>query len=185
MKTPKTLVHCSIVAVLLLASGLSASQGQQKASLVPGKAIGSWTLTMTIEDLVRMNGPKSPVGPPEGEAEIPLRNLQDSTRLLWAHRWDKLRLRAVTFEREANVVEGLTTPDPTYRTTEGVGVGSPRTDVERAYGQPTAVTKANDRQIHLIYDPIGITFRVGNESAKVELVNVFPPNTARQRWRMQ
>lgn len=172
----------STIAALLFGS---TSILAQNTALVPGKAIGPWTLEMTIDDLTRLNGPKTPVGQPDGEAEIPLRNLQDSARLLWAHRWDKLRLRAVTFERESIAVEGLTTPDPAYRTAEGIGVGSYRTEVERAYGPPTAVTKANDRQVHLIYDSMGITFRVGNESTKVELVNIFPAATARQRWRMQ
>lgn len=182
MVTLRTVSRGSVLMVLALAMLPGYAQD---TALVPGKAIGRWTLDMSIDDLTRLNGPKSPVGPPEGEAEIPLRNLQDSTRLLWAHRWDKLRLRVVTFERDSRVVEGLTTPDPAYRTTEGIGVGSSRAEVEHAYGQPTAITKANERQVHMIYDSLGITFRVGNESAKVELVNVFPANTARQRWRIQ
>lgn len=172
-----------LLPALAATTQIAQAQVSPEKLILPGKAIGPWTLAMSIDDLIRLNGAKKPLGAPEGEAEILLRNLRDSTRDLWAHRWDHLRLRAVTFERTSKAIEGLTSSEPTLRTPEGVGIGSTRAEVEAAYGLPSAVTDANGRQMHMIYDSIGITFRVSNEYSKVELINVFPQNTARQRWK--
>ena len=140
-------------------------------------------MTMTIDDLLKLNGPKRAVGAPDGETEIVLRNLRDSTRELWAHRWDHLRLRPVTFGRDDQTVRGLTTSDDSFRTAEGIGIGSTREAMIAAYGPPSAITEANDRQTHVIYDSLGITFRVSKVQEKIDLINVFRPGTARERWR--
>jgi hypothetical protein len=179
-------LRAAVSALLVLAVAVlpAAAEVADDARVVPGERIGGWSLTMTIDELVRLNGPKRAVGAPEGETVIELRNLRDSMRPLWAHRWDHLRVRAVTFERDAAAVEGLTTSDARFRTAQGIGVGSSRAEVERAYGPPTAVTDANGRQVHVIYDELGITFRVSNDRQQVDLVNVFPARTARTRWRI-
>ena len=151
--------------------------------VVPGQRIGQWTMAMTIEDLLKLNGPKRAVGAPEGETEIPLRNLRDSTREIWAHRWDHLRLRPVTFGRDDQKVRGLTTSDASFKTAQGIGIGSTRQEMVAAYGPPTAITEANDRQTHVIYDSLGISFRVSKAQEKIDLINVFTPDTARERWK--
>ena len=46
-----------LVLSLLLAVGPAAPQALDDALIVPGERIGKWTLQMTIDDLVRCNGP--------------------------------------------------------------------------------------------------------------------------------
>jgi hypothetical protein len=151
--------------------------------IVPGERIGVWTMTMSIDELLQVNGPKRAIGPPEDQTEIMLRSLRDSVKDLWAHRWDHLRLRAVTFERDTKRVEGLTVSDRRFKTAQNIGIGATREEVVAAYGMPTAVTEANARQMHVIYDELGITFRVSNDQQKVDLINIFRPGTARERWK--
>jgi hypothetical protein len=50
----------------------------------------------------------------------------------------------------------------TGRTKEGVGLGSAREEVLKAYGQPTVEEKLRGNTESFRYDPLGITFTLEN-----------------------
>jgi hypothetical protein len=141
---------------------------------------------MTIDDLNRINGPKQAIGIRPGELEF-LPAQQDLVKPLWIHRWDHVRLRVLTVERGDQAVVGLTIFSDAYRTAEAIGIGSTRAQVLTAYGEPTATTVPNAEQDHLIYDKLGVTFRVWRTKPAAEqtvvLVNVFKSGTAKERWK--
>ncbi len=171
--------------LLALASDAGAQANDDKR-IVPGQRIGPWTLEMTVADLNRINGPKQAIGIRPGELEF-LPAQQDLVKPLWIHRWDHVRLRVLTVERGDQNIVGLTIFSDAYKTVEGIGIGSTREQVIAAYGQPSAMTAPNAEQDHLIYDRLGITFRVLRNrppaDQKAALVNVFKAGTARERWK--
>ena len=67
------------------------------------------------------------------------------------------------------------------KTDKGIGFRSNRAEVLTAYGTPTAVTMPQEGQTNLIYDEIGVAFRVFN-GGKVRIIYVFRPGTARRFW---
>jgi hypothetical protein len=64
------------------------------------------------------------------------------------------------------------------RTKEGVGIGSSRADVIKAYGEPTAIEPVRGKPANEIlrYKPLGLDFKI--EDGKVYLIAVFFRNTA-------
>jgi hypothetical protein len=52
------------------------------------------------------------------------------------------------------------------KTDKGIGFRSNRAEVLTAYGTPTAVTMPQEGQTNLIYDEIGVAFRVFNGGRK-------------------
>lgn len=174
------------LAALLLLSSFANAQVFNDKHIVPGQRIGPWTIEMTIGDLNRINGPKQAIGTRPGETEF-LPGQQDLVKPLWVHRWDHVGLRVLTVERGDQQVVGLTIFDAGYKTAAGIGIGSTREQVIAAFGPPTAVTDPNPNQQHLVYDKLGVTFRVWRnrppQEQTVVLINVFRAGTARERWK--
>ena len=171
---------------LLALTSIAGAQGENDKRIVPGQRIGPWTIELKIDDLNRINGPKQAIGTRPGETEF-LPGQQDLVKPLWLHRWDHVGLRVFTVERGDQNVVGLTILNDAYKTAEGIGIGATRAQVIAAYGQPTAVTVPNADHDHLVYDKLGVTFRVWRTRPPAEqtvvMVNVFKAGTARERWK--
>ena len=177
----KVIAALSVLILLLLAPP-AVSQVPDDKLIVPGQRIGKWTLEMTIDDLLRMNGPRQPMGEISGsrEAIVRLEGPDVASADFWVHRWDLLRLRVFTIGRESHRVWGLQTSDPGYKTARGVSVDVPRAAVETAYGRPTALVPRLDTGQVLIYDELGLALSV---PFNVLFVIVFRPGTAKERWK--
>jgi hypothetical protein len=172
--------------VLFLLFALAApgfAQAPDDKLIVPGQRIGKWTLAMTVDDLVRMNGPRN--GRPQFPAIGQVRGGPGTD--LWAHRWDNLDLVAVTLGRESQRVLELAmlSGKPGYKTDNGIGVGSSRQAVQSAYGPPTAATVSkNPFGVEMwtgCYDRIGLAVRAQGDVA--QYVSVFRPGTAKQLYK--
>ena len=163
---------------LLLAVGPAASQAPDDELIVPGVRVGRWTLQMTIDDLVRMNGPGHFAfvmkgHPPEA----------DAIREFSQYNWDSLGIGAITFDghRTEVLAAGVGAALRSHKTDKGIGFQSDRAEVVTAYGTPTAVTVPEGGQTNLIYDEIGVTFRIFN-GGRVRIIYIFRPGTARRFW---
>lgn len=158
------------------------SQVGDDGLIVPGQRMGNWTLDMTVDDLLRMNGPRKAIGAVFGSWESVVRmQYRDLVSTdFWIHRWDHLGLRALTLGRENQRIWSLGTSEAVYRTARGVRRGATRGAVEAAYGKPTVVTVPGAGRLHLIYDQLGLAVRVSNE--RVDWIIVFRPGTAKERW---
>jgi hypothetical protein len=134
---------------------------------------------MTIDDLLKMNGPRNGSGRVAVE-HPPGENVPDD---FWAHRWDNLRLAAMTLGRDSQTVVELMVRSPEYRTAQAVGVGSSRETVQRAYGLPTTVAVALPGWWCGIYDQVGMTVQISPTDG-VRYISVFRPGTAKQLYRL-
>ncbi len=172
------------VLTLVLLAPPAVSQAPADKLIVPGVRIGRWTLAMTIADLVRMNGSEgSRVFYRAGEEPF-----ADAVRDLIEFRWDDVLVRAITFDQKTVtglVVGGIYLKGgwQLYKTDKGIGLESTRDQVLKAYGKPTAQTAPEPGvQTHLIYDKIGIAFRVWAHGSMRGLF-VFRPGTAKTIWK--
>lgn len=173
----KIVVAVVVLALLLLAPPVT-SQVPDDKLIVPGQRIGKWTLEMTIDDLLQMNGPRRAIGGGSTIFRLPDRDLISSD--FWVHRWDHLGFRVVTLGRENQRIWNLAALSPDYKTDRGIGSGATRQAVEAAYGMPTAVTRPDEESLHLIYDQLGLALRVFDQAVNVL---IFRPGTAKERWK--
>jgi hypothetical protein len=153
--------------------------------IVPGQRIGSWTLDMTITDLLRMNGPRKAIGTVWGSWEpvARMKNHDLASEDFWIHRWDDLGLRVSTLGRDSQRVGNLGIFDNGYHTASGIRWGVTRQAVEAAHGKPTAITVPLPGRLQLIYDDLGLSARVSHD--RVDWILVFRPRTAAERWVMR
>ena len=161
--------------------------------IVPGHRIGKWTLEMTLDDLVKMNG--RPV-----QVQWPARDYASPD--IWDHLWFSELLHVATLGRGGQKVIYLATESDEYRTAKGIGpwVGphegiGPRMSrevVEAAYGTPTAVTLARPANaiapgspeiLTVIYDEIGFVAWLSTDRNGVVMSGVFRPGTAKSIWK--
>lgn len=167
---------------LLLVAAPAFSQVADDRLIVPGQRVGNWTLEMTIDELLRIHGPRKAIGTVFGIREtvvrMQYRDLVSSD--FWVHRWDHRGIRAVTLGRENQRMWNLGTSEDSFKTVRGVSRGATRGAVEAAYGRPTAVTVPKAAHFHLIYDNLGLAVRILDE--RIDWIIVFRPGTARQRW---
>lgn len=163
---------------LLLAVGPAASQTPDDKLIVPGVRIGKWTLEMTIDDLVRMNGPARFAFFTKGRAPE-----ADAIREFSEYDWNSLGIAAITFDRHRTelLAAGVGAALQPHKTDKGIGFRSSRAEVRKAYGTPTAETTPQEGQANLIYDEMGVAFRVFN-GGRVRIIYVFRPGTARRFW---
>ena len=92
-----------------------------------------------------------------------------------------VRIRYPLGTRDATWVELLAAVSEEFKTDKGTGPNTTRAAVETAYGKPTAITRWDAENARLIYDEIGLAFRLSGDVA--ESVIVFRPGTAKQVWR--
>ncbi len=172
-----------ITLLLLLGTSPVASQVRDDRLIVPGVRVGKWTLSMTIDDLLRMNGPATRMLFTAGNAQA-TDAVFDYTVLGW---WDRLPLGAATYDQKTVAFLTLWVYSPgsfSYKTDRGVGFGTTRSQVLKTYGGPTAETSPLQRlgQTRLIYDRMGIAFLCDGEN--VWTIDVFRPGTASRHWHL-
>lgn len=167
-----------ILVSLLLVAPVVTSRSPTDALIVPGVRVGKWTLAMTVDDLVRMNGPATSAFVMAGhEPEA------DAIRDFKWYAWPSLGIAAITFDGHGT--EALTAEAKmlsSYKTDRGIGFQSVREDVRNAYGTPTVITAPQRGQITLVYDQAGVAFRIGADRGTVHMIYVFRPGGARRFW---
>lgn len=162
---------------LLLLAPSATSQVPDDKLIVSGQRIGKWTLEMTLDDLVRMNGPAVGLPPPPSPLYV-------GTLILYS--WRTSPLTALTRDRRRTDALMISGPEPgadTFKTEKSIGIGSTRSSVIAAYANPPATIPVNPTTANLIYDEIGIAFNVVND--RVDAIWVFRTRTAASVWRFQ
>ena len=171
----RLVVTVSLLALLLAVP--AASQVPDDLLIVPGVRIGKWTLEMSIDDLVQMNGP----------AFIARLESQEFVSAFQRHVWTTFvpeHLEAVS--RDGKKVVWLSVGGVKFKTDKGIGFQSRRSAVETAYGKPTAEIDFFRVLRRMIYDSIGLrlTILLGTSLGDpVVEVLVFGPGTAKSIWR--
>ncbi len=170
-----------VVLALLLLVAPAVSQADDDHLIMPGVRIGKWMLKMTIDELLQMNGAVSPTLFLAG-GQLSLSARRDS----WTYEWVLLAFGASTFDRKKVEVltGGIGGGVVPFKTDKGITLlQSKRSDIFKVYGEPTVVLKGAYGQSELIYDKIGIGFRVFNDGGGIRLIFVFRPGTAKSFWK--
>ena len=170
----KTAVPVLLALLLLVAPAVS--QAADDTIIVPGVRIGKWTLKMTIDDLVRMNGPYRST----------TFSFADMRHEYIYFVWEKFDFGVDTIDRRT--VELLVMGDvgiAPYKTDKGIGLQSTRADVLKAYGKPTmeTVPRPGLSMTNMIYDAIGINFLVYDTGGPLRGLRIFRPGTAKSIWK--
>jgi hypothetical protein len=180
----KAAAHVLLLLVVLALSVPGFAQAPDDRLIVSGQRIGRWTLDMTIDDFVRMNGPKNAHGVyglvrPVMNARSQSPTWRDE---VWLHVWGESGFLVGTFGQSNQQVVLIGT-DNLVKTAQGIGVGSRQRDVEAAYGRPTGTTALTPTGgPRLIYDMKGLSFIMAT-GGTVQTATVFRPGTAEQIWK--
>ncbi len=177
-----------LVALLLLAvAGAAWAQGTPvtpgptppaEKAIVPGQAIGRWSLDMTFADLLWNLGVRTVLLSPPGP--------QYRTELEYTA-WSNPPVVAIHGPAD-NTLYALGIADSGYMTRERVGVGAPEDLVTGTYGVAPAVVQLPARPRMLVYNDRGLAFQIAfNPSSggygAVERIFVFRPGQAGAIWR--
>ncbi len=172
---------------LLLLLQSPVSQAADDGIVVPGERIGAWTLAMTLADLIHVNGPPDSWG----RAFNPPRSYV---------KWENLSLYATTFDDKEIVELSIGyNPSRRYKTAQGVGYGSSRSEMEGAHGMAPDVVPHPPRfegrnNATYVYDAIGLAFTLTEclndprsppcitGTIRVTAVTVFRPGDAKRIW---
>jgi len=175
VKAVRRMVVLSALAFLLLAPPV-VSQVSDDKLIVPGVRVGKWTLKMTINELIRMNGQPS--------LSLPVPTI-DLAKFYRAHCWFLEGAEFCATYLAGPNVAWLRIRGGQFRTEKGLTSDSPRVVVERAYGKPTAETQHDRAHRKMIYNKIGLAFVVsmGKGPGGEEAVLVFRPGQARMFWK--
>ncbi len=160
-----------LLVMLFLAASPAASQVPDDALIMPGLRIGRWTLEMTLDDLVRVNGQGGAVALSHPAYAGGFTVVSWPTGPLAAFTKDRRRIEALSVEAGA------------FRTDKGVGIGSSRSNVVAAYGNSTATVAINPTTTVLVYEEIGASFGVEND--RVNRIWIFRARTGGGIWRYQ
>ncbi len=157
--------------LVLAASGFA--QAPDDKLVVPGQRIGKWTLAMTIDDLVRL----------QGVPGIDLPWFDDSfyERPVFWMMWVKIKLHAYTHDRRK--ISALCTDDLDFGTEKQIYVygNLDRAGLTAAHGAPTAVLNPDQYGGFFILDEIGL--QVSVRQGFVWGMCVFLPKTGRSIWK--
>lgn len=159
------------VALLLgfvaLAAPPAESQVPDDRVVVAGSRIGKWTLTMTVDDLVRMNGP----------ANTRSSAFSDFVPNVFWYAWESLGIGAASHDRRH--VDYLAVHQvPDYQTQKGIGYKAGRKALVAAYGEPTVESDVFVRGrivTRLFYEKQGMAFFLLEDV--VQLVLIFRPGS--------
>lgn len=183
-------VAVALLLLLVLAPSTS-SQAPDDKLVVPGQRIGAATLTMTIDDIIRLHGDPSSVS--ERLATI----LWEDTLPAILYYWKSVALIAATRDRvkvEYLMLDATVPLMRTYRTDPGVARDTALEVLLRVYGQPTARTTTTTLTgmpafQRFIYDTIGF-FAEANVFGQpsqfthsVYSMGVFRPGEAKNYWK--
>ena len=138
---------------LVVATGLvgACSVRSQSVAIEPGIAVGSVHSGMTIRQVM---------------AELGQPDQTNDSVLVYSH----LGLQVAPGNGE--VVRRVTVEHPfTGRTKEGIGIGSSRADVIRAFGEPTIAKPGTSGYEFLRYGKLGLVFQF--HDGKVDMFSVF------------
>ncbi len=173
---------------LLLILALCAPAGAQMAPavqpasastvIVPGYAIGPWTLDTTVADLAWILGARTVVLSPD---------VQFRKEVVVAT-WTSPPLVAIHGPGE-DVLQAIGIAAQGYTTREHLGVGAREDQITGAYGRPSLVIQLPSRPKVLIYNTLGLAFQIAYDVASgtyggAERVFVFRPGEAAAIWRV-
>lgn len=170
-----------LILALCAPAGAQVAPAAQPASastvIVPGYAIGPWTLDTTVADLAWALGARTVVLSPSAEFR---KEVEVAT-------WTSPPLVAVHGPGE-NVLQALGIAAAGYATREHLGVGAREEQITGAYGRPSLVIQPASRPKVLIYNTLGLAFEIAYDLASgtyggAERVFVFRPGEASAIWR--
>jgi hypothetical protein len=148
----RTLTKYFVIATILVGA---CSVRSQSVTIEPGIAVGSVHSGMTMQQVI------AKLGQPD--------QTNDSV-LVYSH----LGLQVAPGNGE--VVHRVTVEHPfTGRSKEGIGIGSSRADVIKAYGEPTVAKPGTAGYEFLRYSKLGLVFQL--HDGKVDMMSVFFPAT--------
>ena len=160
-----TQVAAIFLLIVLLGASPASSQVTGDKTVVPGTRVGLWTLEMSIQDLLRTNGPVG-TRPTIASAYVP--------RMTW-YAWDALGIATGTHNRRT--VEFLAVYETRELSTQrSIGIKTSRRAVLAAYGQPEL---EGDIYVQgkiisvLIYNKIGLAVFLNDDT--VQMMLVFRP----------
>ncbi len=161
----------ALLMMLFLVASPAATQVPDDTLIVPGLRIGRWTLEMTVDDLLRVNGQGGSAAPSSPAYVGGLTVIAWPTNPLAVFTRDRRRVEALSIEAGA------------FRTDKGIGIGSSRANVIAAYGNSMATVAISSTTGILVYDEIGASFSVEND--RVNRIWVFRARTGASIWRYQ
>ncbi len=155
-----------------------ASPQPDATAIVPGQAIGKWSLDMTFADLIWNLGVRTVLLTPPGP--------QYRTELEYTA-WSDPPVVAIHGFAD-NTVYALGIADAAYTTREHVGVGVREDVVRGTYGPSPGVVQPPARPRMLVYNDRGLAFQIAFNPASggygpVERVFVFRPGQGGAIWR--
>ena len=159
-----------LLVMLLLTASPASSQVPDDALIMPGLRIGRWTLEMSLDDLLRVNGQG-------GSAALSNPAYVGAFTVV---SWPTSPLAAFTRDRR---IEALSIEAGAFRTDKGIGIGSSRANVIAAYGNSTATVAISPATGVLVYDEIGASLSVEND--RVNRIWIFRARTGASIWRYQ
>ncbi len=176
-----------LAALLLFVSSPAGSQAPEDKLIVPGVRIGKWALAMTLEDVLRMNGPAI-----RGRDYLEDTGPDDRAgRGMTSYSWYHLPIVVYTLTGDKqNRIELLWTnffgpgrSGGSFSTDRGIGFEATREVVLKTYGRPTAETIPSPGHVRVVYDGVGIAFRF-DQSGRMTNVAVFRPGRADRYWNL-
>ena len=148
------------------------------SAIVPGYAMGPFTLDLSIGDLYwRL-----------GQTQVHLNGLGPQFRPgIEGRFWWGLNVEVLSTAAE-NAIVALGSPSSDYATRQHIGVGSQESKVMSTYGKPSAVVQLTARPKVVIYDNLGVAFQFPYKIAEggyddCDSVFVFRPGQAGLIWR--
>lgn len=177
------LLLLAFLLILLILHGTPVQSGVPNDKVVvPGVRVGKWTLTMTLDDLVRMNGYAVRI--------LVMAGIPPAADAVYDHtifRWDRVPVTATTFIGRTRVEflqTGFLMPaGHRYKTDRGIGFLSTRAQVLRTYGRPTAENAPQPLETRMIYDHLGIAFSL-DAAERIHTMYIFRPGTADRFWHL-
>jgi hypothetical protein len=143
-----TIAACLMVAAVLIGG---CSKQSASVSIEPGIAVGSVHSGMTIQQVI---------------VELGQPDQTNDSALVYS------QLGLLIAPGNTNVVHRVTIVHPfAGHTKEGVGIGSSRADVIRAYGEPTIAKPETSGYEFLRYAKLGLVFQL--HDGKVDMFSVF------------
>jgi hypothetical protein len=145
--------------------------------VIPGQRIGPWTLGMTVRQFV------STAGKP-----IDARHMVETDLVGTFGDYCSADICGLYRVNDALAILKVAEISRFSRTGKGVGVGSRHGEVLAAYGRPTRTTLLGDDFAggftRLVYDDIGISFRLNAITETVTSISIFRAGTAGGIWRL-
>lgn len=154
--------------VLVFAASPAATQVPDDAFVVPGLRIGKWSLDMTVDDHVRVNG----------QGEFSTLSHPAYVAGLTVLAWRAIPVSVITKDRRKT--DALSMVGGDFKTEKAVGLESARTSIIAAYGNPRMTVTISPTLSMLVYDEVGASFGVEND--RVNRIWIFRPRSGTAIW---